>query len=298
LDTAVEVVQRTTRDEYSSLCRFQGGPEPNAFLVAAEGSHMRLTFLGTGAAMPTGDRFQTGLLLESGEDRLLVDCGSGALHGLARMPVGYEGVDTVLLSHHHLDHVSDLPVLMKARWLAGETDLTIAGPPGTRELVEGLLDVHEYMQDRLDLTLREVDPGAFTLSGFDVAAMETRHSMYCLAYRFTPAAVEDGTTDDARPTVTFSADTEAFEELVAFADGSAVFVHDCSFPDEVDVDNHPTPSILGETLAAADADLGRVYLTHLYPHTDGRHEEMLDSLGEHYDGDVRFARDGMTVDVS
>lgn len=253
---------------------------------------MKVTFLGTGSAMPTGTRFQTGLLLESDDDALLVDCGSGVLHALARTDIGYEGVDTVLFTHHHLDHISDLPVLMKARWLAGETTLKIAGPPGTEALVEGLLDVHEYMQDRLDLTVREVDTGeAFELAGFDVSARKTEHSMYCLAYRFTPGG-------QSEPAVVFSGDSEAREEVVALADGAAILVHDCSFPDELDVSNHPTPKTLGRTLAQADVAVGRVYLTHLYPHTEGRHEEMLDSFREQYDGDVRFARDGLTVDVT
>jgi ribonuclease BN (tRNA processing enzyme) len=255
---------------------------------------MRLTFLGTGSAMPTGERFQTGLLLESADSTLLVDCGSGALHGLAKTQTGYEGVDTVLLTHHHLDHVADLMPLLKARWLAGEETLTIVGPEGTRDLVEGLLDVHDYMQNRLDLAIEEIGPTGrddpHAIAGFDVAAMETRHSMYCLAYRFESTA-------EAGP-ITFSADSEAFADLVEFADGSAVFVHDCSFPDEVDVSNHPTPASLGETLASADAALGRVYLTHLYPHTDGKHEEMLQSVGEQYDGDVRMARDGLSITVS
>jgi ribonuclease BN (tRNA processing enzyme) len=254
---------------------------------------MKLTFLGSGSAMPTGGRFQTGLLVESGADRLLVDCGSGVLHHLARTEAGYEGADTLLLTHHHLDHVSDLLVLMKARWLAGEESLTVAGPPGTRELVTGLLDVHEYMQDRLDLTIREVEPaeGGFSLAGFDVRAMETRHSMQCFAYRFTPTGA-DG------PVFVFSGDSEAFTDLIEFADGAAVFVHDCSFPDGIDVSNHPTPSTLGEALAEADPEVGRLYLTHLYPHTEDTHESMLDSLGEYYDGDVRFASDGLTVDIS
>ena len=254
---------------------------------------MRITFLGTGSAMPTGERAQTGLLLESDDATLLVDCGSGVLGSLARTDVGYEGADTVLLTHHHLDHVSDLMPLLKARWLAGEEYLTLVGPDGTRDLIEGLLDVHEYMQDRLDLTVREIGPTGddyHEVASFRVEAMETRHSMYCLAYRIEP--------HDGGPAITLSGDTEAFEELVAFADGSAVFVHDCSFPDEVDVSNHPTPASLGRTLAAAEADVGRVYLTHLYPHTDGKHEEMLASIGDHYGGDVRFARDGLTVDVS
>jgi ribonuclease BN (tRNA processing enzyme) len=233
---------------------------------------MRLTFLGTGSAMPTGHRFQTGLLLESDEHNLLVDCGSGVIHALQRTDVGYEGIDALLLTHHHLDHVSDIMPLLKARWLAGATEFTIAGPEGTTELIEDLLSVHDYMQDRMDLTLRDIDGSGFELAGFDVDAMETRHSMLCLAYRFTPAG-ED------QPVITFSGDSEAFEALANFADGSAVFAHDCSFPDDVDVSNHPTPEILGKTLSDAEIDVGRLYLTHLYPHTEGRHEEMLESIG-------------------
>ncbi|MFB6129484.1 MAG: MBL fold metallo-hydrolase, partial [Salinigranum sp.] len=152
----------------------------------------------------------------------------------------------------------------------------------------GLLDVHEYMQDRMDLTVREVEPGTFSLAGFDVEAMETRHSKPCLAYRITPEG-EDG------PTFVYSGDSEAFEELAAFADGADALAHDCSFPDDVDVSNHPTPTQLGESLAGHDVD--RLYLTHLYPHTEGKHREMLAAVEAHFDGDVRFARDGLRFEV-
>jgi ribonuclease BN (tRNA processing enzyme) len=243
---------------------------------------MQLTFLGTGSAMPDGNRVQTGLLLEDGERTLLVDAGSGVLHRLAQTDVGYEGVETVLLTHHHLDHVSDLMPLVKARWLAGEESLTIAGPDGTRDLVDGLLGVHEYMQDRIDLTVREVDVGSFDLAGFSVDAMATRHSLPGLAYRF----------DDR---LTFSGDSEAFDDLAAFGAVGEVLVHDCSFPDEVDVSNHPTPSALGEALAGRDIE--DVYLTHLYPHTNGKHTEMTDSIAESFDGSVTVARDGTSVSV-
>ena len=252
---------------------------------------MRLTFLGTGSAMPTGERHQSGVLLEAGGDRLLVDCGSGVLHRLAETDAGYEGVDTVLLTHHHIDHVSDLAPLLKAKWLAGTTSLTLAGPPGTADLLDGLLSVHEYMQDRLEITVREVTPGSFELPGLEVDAMATRHSMPCHAYRMATAGADTDSGDD----VTFSGDTEAIEDLAAFADGSAVLVHDFSFPDGVDVSNHPTPSSLGDALAGHE--FGTVYLTHLYPHTRGKHREMRDSLSDHYDGEIRFARDGLSVEV-
>ncbi|WP_101294940.1 MBL fold metallo-hydrolase [Halegenticoccus soli] len=255
---------------------------------------MHVTFLGTGSAMPTPDRVQTGILLESGTvdggegvGPLLVDCGSGALHRLARTDVGYEGVSTVLLTHHHLDHVSDLLPLLKARWLAGEEHLEVVGPAGTKALLDGLLDVHDYLRDRIDLRIREIgETGrdeAIDVAGFDVAARETRHSMRCLAYRFGDRFA-------------FSGDTEAFEGLANFADGSRVLAHDCSFPDEVDVSNHPTPTQLGEALAGRDID--QVYLTHLYPHTEGKHREMLDAIERAgFDGDVRFARDGLRFEI-
>ncbi len=251
---------------------------------------MRVTFLGTGSAMPVPDRVQTGLLVESDDRTLLVDCGAGVLHRLADTDVGYEGVSSVLLTHHHLDHVADLLPLVKARWLAGETHLEVVGPTGTKALLDGLLDVHEYMQDKIDLRVREVTEESFEVSGIPVRSMETRHSMRCLAYRFA-----DPGEDPATGPFTFSGDSEAFAGLARFADGSRVLAHDCSFPDDVDVSNHPTPTQLGEALAGTDVET--LYLTHLYPHTEGRHQEMLDSVASAFDGDVRFARDGLRTTV-
>ncbi|MFB6146932.1 MAG: MBL fold metallo-hydrolase [Halobacteriaceae archaeon] len=241
---------------------------------------MRLTFLGTGSAMPDGERAQAGLLVQGGDVPLLVDCGSGVLERLERTAVGYEGVGAVLLTHHHLDHVADLLPLLKARWLAGADPIELVGPPGTASLLDDLLGVHDYLADHVDPAVREVTEGSISVAGLDARAAETRHSMQCFAYRFGDALAVSG-------------DTEADPGLAAFADGVAALVHDCSFPDGVDVSNHPTPSQLGRALSGND--YGRVYLTHLYPHTRGKEEAMLDSLGEYYDGEARFATGGETV---
>jgi ribonuclease BN (tRNA processing enzyme) len=251
---------------------------------------MRVTLLGTGSAMPLPDRVQTGLLLERDDRTLLVDCGAGVLHRLSNTPVGYEDVSTVLLTHHHLDHVSDLLVLLQARWLAGEEHLEIVGPSGTKALVDDLLSVHDFLQDRIDLSIREVSPADdFEVAGFEISAHETIHSMDCLAYRFA------GEDDDAGD-FTFGADGEASAAIARFADGSHTLLHDCSFPDEVDVDNHPTPTQLGEVLA--DTDIDRLILTHLYPHTEGKHDEMVESIeAAGFDGDVRVAEDGMRFEL-
>ncbi|MFP4590056.1 MAG: MBL fold metallo-hydrolase [Halobacteriales archaeon] len=233
--------------------------------------------------MPSGDRFQSGVLVQDQRRRLLVDCGSGVLHRLQQCGVGYEAVETVLLTHHHLDHVADLLPLMKARWLAGEASLTVVGPSRTTSLVEALLEVHSYMQDRLELEVREVGPGRHRIAGFDVEAVETRHSVPCLAYRL----------DDR---LTISGDTEPSEDVVELADGCAVLVHECAFPDEIETSNHTRPSELAEVLR--DVEVGRVYLTHLYPHCQGREATMQSTIAEAWGGDVSVAEDLLTVRVT
>ncbi len=251
---------------------------------------MQVTFLGTGSALPTGSRMQTGLLLTKDGRSLLVDCGSGVLHRLAGTEVGYEAVSSVLLTHHHLDHVSDLLVLLKARWLAGEEHLEIVGPAGTKQLVDGLLSAHSYLDGRLELRIREVAPDqSFEVGGFHTESYETRHSMDGLAYRFAESA-------DESPLFAFSGDTEAFAGLGQFASECRVLAHDCSFPDSVDVSGHPTPTKLGEALA--DCAVERLYLTHLYPHTNGNHDEMRAAVGAGgFNGEVRIARDGLRLDI-
>ena len=251
---------------------------------------MEVTFLGTGSAMPTGDRMQTGLLLTHEDRRLLIDCGSGVLHRLAATEIGYEDVSTVLLTHLHLDHVADLLPLLKARWLAGEEHLEVVGPVGTKGLLDGLLSVHSYLDGRVDLQVREIVAGEeVTVAGFGVESRETRHSIDGLAYRFAVDA-------DSEAAFAFSGDTEAFAGLARFVEGCRVVAHDCSFPDSVDVDGHPTPSELGD--AFADSDVAHLYLTHFYPHADGNHEEMCATVAESFDGEVHVARDGLRVSVS
>lgn len=246
---------------------------------------MKITFLGTGSAMPDGDRVQTGVLIEGGESPLLVDCGAGILHRLGGANVDYTDIDTVLLTHHHLDHVSDLLGLVTARWLAGEPETTVVGPPGTNALISSLLDAFDYLRDEeVSIPVREIDvpDSPLSIAGWTVRAHETDHSVYTLAYRFGDQ-------------LTVGADSEANSDLIDFAAGADILLHDCSFPDDIDVANHPTASQLGEVLAGHDFET--VYLTHLYPMTRGREDELLDSINTHYDGEVVIAEDGTTAIV-
>ena len=217
--------------------------------------------------------------------RLLVDCGSGVLGALARAGVTPTSLDAVLLTHHHLDHVSDLLPVLKARWLADEraAALPVAGPPGTGDLLDGLLDVHDYLAGRVAVDARDHAPESFSLAGVDIETYETAHSasMRSFAYRLGDA-------------LTVSGDTPADPGLAAFADGTTL-VHDCAHPDGAGGDAHATPAEVGAVLAGHDYP--HVSLTHLYPTADARREDALAAVRERYDGAVSVAADGERLDL-
>ncbi len=241
---------------------------------------MKITFLGTGSAIPS-ERVQSGILLEDAP--LLLDCGSGALHNLNRSDVKVDDVATVLLTHNHLDHVNDLMALVKADWLLGRTNLSVYGPPGTYATLSGLFDAYDYLRGKVDVEVNEVTPGTeFEVQGYTVDTLATEHSVESMAYRFDDSFV-------------YSGDTEAIPEMAGFASGCELLIHECSFPDDIDVGNHTRPSTLKPVLESCDVDT--VYITHMYPHTRGRETEMLAKLESAVDGEIHMAEDMGSVEI-
>ena len=246
---------------------------------------MRVTLLGTGSALPSANRLQAGIHLERNDHHLLVDCGSGVTHRLTQTNIDHRDVDTVLLTHHHLDHVADLTTLAKARWLEGHPAFTVVGPPGTREICERLFGIDD-LDTRIDLEITELDadPAPFELGPYRVSTAQTKHSKPGFAYRF----------DDA---LTISGDTAPTRAVAALADGSNVLVHECAYPDGTDTETHSTPSALGRTLADVDVDVGRVLLTHLFPETEARTEDLSETVSQYTDAAVDVASDGDVVTI-
>lgn len=244
---------------------------------------MRVTLLGTGSALPSENRVQTGVCLEQDDHHLLVDCGSGVTHRLAQAGIDHRDIDAVLLTHHHLDHVADLPTLAKARWLDDHPPLTVLGPSGTREVCANLFAVDD-LEDRVDLTVRELDADSpeFDLGPYRVSTAEMEHSKPGFAYRF----------DDA---LTISGDTTPTPAIADLADGSEVLIHECAYPDGTETSGHSTPSALGRVLS--DVDLDRVFLTHLFPESEAHEAEMTETVDRYTDAEVRVASDRDTVTI-
>lgn len=68
---------------------------------------MKLTFLGSGSAF-TIDNYQSNMLIEEGNKKMLVDCGSDIRFALRDIDLTYKDIEAVYISHLHADHAGGL----------------------------------------------------------------------------------------------------------------------------------------------------------------------------------------------
>ncbi len=247
---------------------------------------LEVTLLGTGVGIPHSGRAQAGLVIKANEP-LLFDCGAGALLRLAEAGFSPLEVDVALLTHLHLDHVSDLLALAKARWLLGENRMEVYGPEGTEEWFETVRGLYSYLAD-LDASFSVVGPGdEFALKGMKIRAGEAVHSLPALGYRI----------ESKTKAIVYSGDTEPTDSMRDLAEGADLLVHECSFPEPFVVTNHSTPKKLGETFRGAGVK--RIVLTHLYPQTIGCEAEMVrDVLATIGPGvEVEIGRDLQKIEI-
>jgi ribonuclease BN (tRNA processing enzyme) len=251
---------------------------------------MEITFLGTGVAIPQKGRVQSGVLMKLEEKPLLIDCGSGVLNRFPEARVSHTEIDTILLSHLHLDHVADVLPLIKANWLRGNTYMKIYGPEGTDDWFSKVVDAYEYISDEVEVDVIELAPGKdFTPEGFDceVTCVAAKHSVPTLAYRVT---AEDGE-------FVYSGDTEPSRDIMDLAVESDLLIHECSFPPGMKVTNHTTPDTLAEMLNEYNNEIGSICLTHFYPDMRGHERETIYRLKDYFGGDVILAEDLMKLEL-
>lgn len=102
---------------------------------------LRWTTLGTaGGPVPTPDRAEPANLLVAGGASYLVDTGDGSVNQLARVGIDLGQIAGVFISHPHHDHTGGLSAVIGLRWMNQfPGPLTVYGPTGTREIVEGIV---------------------------------------------------------------------------------------------------------------------------------------------------------------
>jgi ribonuclease BN (tRNA processing enzyme) len=246
---------------------------------------VRLTVLGSCGAWPEAGRACSGYLVEHDGFRLLVELGYAVLPRLQEH-IGVDEVDAVLISHGHPDHCADLNPLLRARVLRDDPfpPLPVYALPGALDAVlaldrPGMLNsgyvVHDLTGD-----------GRLELGPFQVQVRSLPHSMPNTGFRLAAGRQAFAYTGDCGPS----------PAMVELARGTDLLLAEASHVDHVaeDTRNHLS-SAIQRGREAAEADTGRLVLTHLMPGTDPA--AAVSAATSMYDGDVVLATAGLVLNI-
>lgn len=248
---------------------------------------MLIRILGSGSLVPNPDRGTAGTLLSSEGSNILVDTGSGTLYRLLKAGLTYNDIDLLCYTHCHLDHFSDFPVFLftsKYGTPPRATDLTVLGGRGFTKVFEKIKGIYGYTVDSDLFDIDIIEMPELDKAGFNIKSCKIDHSPESVAYRFT-------SRDDS--SVVISGDTDYSTELAGLAASCDVLICECSYPDDMKVEGHLTPSYAGRM--ARESGAKKLVLTHLYPPTYT--VDLVAQAGKEYDGPVVVAKDGMRIDV-
>ena len=250
---------------------------------------MRITVLGSGSAYSSAARFNSCYLVESGKNRLLLDCGSDALRALQKSGIDILEVDNILITHLHADHCGGLPAVLTAMHVAcRKKAIEVYVPGGQIDFVKSWLSNLFIYDGRMsfDIALRPIAGGQMNLgNGTVIESIRTTHlDKYSEFNRRNGIGassfmivINDGTTS-----FFFSSDIGSIDEVTGRMRGRALSLVES------------THLSLDEIAVMARSNNGTLYFTHIPMEMEEGGEwrrELNEKFGIHklnlaYDGQV------------
>jgi ribonuclease BN (tRNA processing enzyme) len=231
------------------------------------------------------------VVAQTGGETLVFDLGSGALRGMVHAGLDPLAVGRIFFTHFHPDHTVDVVPLLFAMKYGTEEERTaplrMTGPEPFAEFWSSITHVWgEWMVGNYPTVVSELPrrcPSPMDLSGCRLSWAPAEHRPESISYRL----------DTGNGAFVYTGDTEYSESVVELAVGAHTLLIECSFPDDSPVPGHLTPS--GVARMAAEAGVGRVVLTHVYPAMDAG--DPVSEVRRGFDGEVVLAEDGLRLSV-
>jgi ribonuclease BN (tRNA processing enzyme) len=220
---------------------------------------VRLNIVGCSPAWPNPGSAHSGYVVE-GSGRLLLECGPGVLAKMREREGGWPQLDSIVVSHWHLDHWGDLVPWVWGRMfgLGRESEAPeLWVPPGGIDHLEMFGDQFGTPSMFTDMfPLREyAEREPFeTAAGLTLTAVPVPHYLIdTYAFRVT----------DGERTLAYSGDSAPSEALAEVARGADLFLCEATLISS-DADADPRGHLsLDEAIAAFEASgAARLLLTH------------------------------------
>jgi len=275
---------------------------------------LEVVVLGSGGPRAFGRASSSYIVLIEGTPRILVDAGPGAFLRIGELQLDLDKVDTVLLTHLHIDHSGDLAAFFNDRALSADGPISyrIFGPDGaglfpkTSRFVDLLIGENgafayqktfgadeSFKVRDLPIALDSARSKIVDEDGLVVEEIATHHGdcpsvAYRISYKNT--------------VVVFSGDMDAsaLPNLIQLAKNADLLIFHCAVLDPPDsppqlYDLHTPPKKIGE--AAQAAAVKSLLLSHTAPDVEGQQPAVRKSIRAHYAGPIAFATDKLRVPV-
>jgi ribonuclease Z len=278
-----------------------------------QGQEIKVTLLGTGCPPPVIHRFGPSILVEAGTQKFLFDAGRGALQRLVQLGIQWQSIDGVFFTHLHSDHIVGFPDLWLTGWIVPperNRPLSVWGPRGTKEMMEYLKLAYNFdIRIRLDDDRTSLDGVTLLVEDICEGVVFERDRLIITAFEVDHRPIEPAfgfRIDYGGRAVVISGDTRASDNLIRYAVGVDLLIHEVVAPEIVQlhgmrperakriISHHTTAEQAGMVFSKTKPRLA-VY-SHIVPPI-ATELDLLPPTRKSYSGPLEVGEDLMMIEV-